>query len=95
MCIYIYEYVVVRKHDGYIFMNILLWESMMNICIYIVERPLNGWLSICCDELWLMAHKNVSLWGGMVIQVLLREWWIHMHINWCEDMCDSRTEPRG
>ena len=40
-------------------------------------------------KLWIMQ----ATWGGMVIHVLLWEWWIHIHIDWCEDMCDSRAEP--
>ena len=60
MCTYMYEYIVVRKHDEYIFMNMLLWESMMKICLYIVDE----------NVLWYIVNIGTcevqATWCGII-----------------------------
>ena len=41
---------------------------MMNICIYIVVKPLNGLLSIYSDGLWILALMSAShlMWYELI-----------------------------
>ena len=67
-----------KKHDEYIYINVLLSENIMMIYIYMNVRLLNGQLSLWNDGLWILAPMSAShlMWYELIcIAYEKGEWW--------------------
>ena len=62
--LWLWEYVVMRKHDEYIHIYVVVKP----LYIYIIVGPLNGLLNMCSDRLWILALMSAShlMWFKLI-----------------------------